>query len=61
MNHSSEHVQLSQSQMGIYAECMQHPGEKVYDQPFLFKFSRKVNLTALQAAIQQALRQLNVF
>ena len=55
MNHSSEHVQLSQSQMGIYAECMQHPGEKVYDQPFLFKFSRKVNLTALQAAIQQAL------
>ncbi|MBP3756927.1 MAG: AMP-binding protein, partial [Prevotella sp.] len=55
MNHSSEHVQLSQSQMGIYAECMQHPGEKVYDQPFIFKFSRKVNLTALQAAIQKAL------
>ena len=46
---------LSQSQLGIYAECMQHPGESVYDQPFLYSFSKEVDLLRLKEALCKAL------
>ena len=35
MNKLPELAVLSQSQLAIYAECMQHPEEATYDQPFL--------------------------
>ena len=45
---------LSQSQLGIFAECMQHPEEPVYDQPFLYTLSKEVDLSVLKTAIQKA-------
>ncbi|MBP5277349.1 MAG: amino acid adenylation domain-containing protein, partial [Prevotella sp.] len=45
---------LSQSQLGIFAECMHHPEEPVYDQPFLYTLSKEVDLSVLKTAIQKA-------
>ena len=35
-----QQFKLSQSQLGIFAECMQHPGEMTYDQPFFYYLSK---------------------
>ncbi len=55
MNKLPELAVLSQSQLAIYAECMQHPEEATYDQPFLLKLGKGVDLQRLQAAIKKAL------
>ena len=55
MNKLPELAVLSQSQLAIYAECMQHPEEATYDQPFLLKLGKGVDLPRLQAAIKKAL------
>ena len=55
MDNQPRHAVLSQSQLAIYAECMQHPEEIAYDQPFLFKLGKDVDLLRLQAAIKKAL------
>ena len=55
MNKLPELAVLSQSQLAIYAECMQHPEEATYDQPFLLKLGKGVDLPRLQAAIMKAL------
>ena len=55
MNKLPELAVLSQSQLAIYAECMQHPEEATYDQPFLLKLGKSVDLPRLQAAIMKAL------
>ncbi|MBR6945360.1 MAG: hypothetical protein IKH64_05365, partial [Prevotella sp.] len=49
-----QQFKLSQSQLGIFAECMQHPEEPVYDQPFFYTLSKEVDLSALKAAILKA-------
>ncbi len=49
-----QQFRLSQSQLGIFAECMQHPNEMTYDQPFFYTLSKEVDLQALKAAIHKA-------
>ena len=55
MNMQKKYSPLSRSQLGIYTECVQHPGEDVYDQPFLYKLGQGVDLQKLREAFLQAL------
>ena len=44
-------IPLSQSQLGIYIECAQHPGEIIYHIPFLYKLHKNVDMQRLKSAI----------
>ena len=55
MDKQKKYSPLSRSQLGIYTECVQHPGEDVYDQPFLYKLGQGVDLQKLREAFLQAL------
>ena len=46
---------LSQSQLGIYAECMQQPESDLYQLSYLFSFSKEIDLERLKSAILQTL------
>ena len=45
---------LTQTQNGIFVECVANPGSTVYNLPFVFELSDKVNLQQLKKAIEQA-------
>ena len=45
---------LSQTQLGIYLECQKREGEAVYNNPFLHRFSQKIDFARLSKAIGQA-------
>ena len=47
---------LSQSQLGIYAECMQKPESDLYQLSYLFSFSKEIDLERLKIAILQTLK-----
>ena len=55
MTNARKTYPLSQSQMGIYAETVQQPDSGIYDQPFLYKISKSVDLKELKEAILKAL------
>ena len=42
---------LSQSQTGIFAECMQNPESNLYNLSYLLKISKKIDLERLREAI----------
>ncbi len=44
---------LTQTQEGIFVECMAHPDSTIYNIPILLKLGRKVNVERLTTAIQQ--------
>ena len=46
---------LSQSQVGIYAECMQSTENKVYNIPYLFHVNKEIDLERLRKAILEML------
>lgn len=43
---------LSQTQMGIYVESVNRPGEAVYNNPRLYQFQGEIDLEELRAAIE---------
>lgn len=47
---------LSQTQMGIYVECMNHQGEAVYNNPRLYKFEGAIDVNQLAVAIEKVIR-----
>ena len=46
---------LSQTQIGIYLECQKREGEAVYNNPFLYRFTQKIDFARLSQAIGQAI------
>ncbi len=44
---------LSQTQLGIYAECMSHPGETIYNNGVLFRLSPQIDTTRLARSVEQ--------
>ena len=46
---------LTQSQVGIYAECMQSTENKVYNIPYLFHVNKEIDLERLRKAILEML------
>lgn len=51
MSSNPKSTPLSQSQMGIYVESIQHPGELVYHMPFLYTLDKAVDLERLRQAL----------
>ena len=52
---------LSQSQSGIYAECVQHENEVFYNLPFLFVFDGSIDADRLCRAIEATIQAHPVF
>lgn len=52
-NHKS--MPLSQSQMGIYVESIQHPNELVYHMPFLYTLNKSIDLERLREALYKVI------
>ena len=52
---------LSQSQLGIYAECVQHENEVFYNLPFLFVFDGSIDADRLCRAIEATIQAHPVF
>ena len=52
---------LSQSQLGIYAECMEHENEVFYNLPFLFVFDGSLDADRLCRAIETTIKAHPVF
>ena len=52
---------LSQSQLGIYAECMEHENEVFYNLPFLFVFDGSLDADRLCRAIEMTIKAHPVF
>ena len=52
---------LSQSQLGIYAECMEHENEVFYNLPFLFVFDGSLDADRLCRAIEATIKAHPVF
>lgn len=46
---------LSQSQMGIYVESIQHPNELVYHMPFLYTLDKSIDLERLRNALYKVI------
>lgn len=46
---------LSQSQMGIYVESIQHPNELVYHMPFLYTLDKAIDLERLRDALYKVI------
>ena len=47
---------LTQTQMGIYAECARHPGEAIYNNPVLLRFPADTDACRLQHAVKTAVK-----
>ena len=47
---------LTQTQMGIYAECARHPGEAIYNNPVLLRFPADTDAGRLQHAVETAVK-----
>lgn len=47
---------LTQTQLGIYLECMKHEGEAVYNNPYLYRFTDKVDFDRLKCAIIETIK-----
>ncbi|MER2054842.1 MAG: AMP-binding protein, partial [Clostridia bacterium] len=47
---------LTQTQLGIYAECVRHPGEAVYNNPLLLRFPADTDAGRLQHAVETAVK-----
>ena len=43
---------LSQTQMGIYVECMKHKGEAIYNNPRLYRLATSVDVDRVKTAIE---------
>ncbi len=52
---------LSQSQLGIYAECIQHENEVFYNLPFLYVFDESIDADRLCHAIEATIQAHPVF
>ena len=52
---------MSQSQIGIYAECMDHENEVFYNLPFLFVFDGSLDADRLCRAIETTIKAHPVF
>ena len=52
---------LSQSQLGIYVECMEHENEVFYNLPFLFVFDGSLDADRLCRAIETTIKAHPVF
>ena len=50
------HIALSQSQMGIYLECMEKEGELCYNLPYLYAFDLSLDATRLCRAVETAIK-----
>ena len=61
MNKNQNVVPLSQSQLGIYAECVGHEGEVYYQLPYLYTFSAEIDTQRLRDAVQSAFNAHPVF
>ena len=61
MNKNQNVVPLSQSQLGIYAECAGHEGEVYYQLPYLYTFSAEMDTQRLRDAVQSAFNAHPVF
>jgi len=46
---------LTQTQEGIYVECMGHPGSTVYNIPLLYKLDKEVDIHRLIEAVKKAI------
>ena len=55
MNHIRKSASLSQSQMGIYVESIQHPNELVYHMPFLYTLDKAIDLERLRTALHKVI------
>ena len=47
---------LTQTQMGIYAECARHPGEAIYNNPVLLRFPADTDACRLQHAVETVVK-----
>ena len=47
-------VPLTQTQLGIYLECVKHDGEALYNNPFLYRIKGTLDLDRLAKAMEQA-------
>ncbi|MDO4539179.1 MAG: condensation domain-containing protein, partial [Coriobacteriales bacterium] len=50
-----EEYPLSQTQQGIFFECLTHPGTTIYNIPELYRLGDEVDMEQLRAALQKAL------
>lgn len=55
MNARNERTPLSQSQMGIYVESVQHPDGLVYHMPFLYTLDKSIDLERLRTALYKVI------
>ncbi|MBQ3172713.1 MAG: amino acid adenylation domain-containing protein, partial [Alistipes sp.] len=55
MSNGLKSTPLSQSQMGIYVESIQHPNSLVYHMPFLYTLDKSIDLERLRAAIYRVI------
>ena len=46
---------ITQTQSGIFVECAANPGSTIYNIPYLFKLSDKVDIERLKAAVESAI------
>lgn len=49
-----DEVPLTQTQLGIYLECVKHDGEALYNNPFLYRIKGSLDLDRLAKALEQA-------
>lgn len=52
---------LSKSQLGVYAECVQHENEVFYNLPFLYVFDGSIDADRLCRAIEGRYRPIPFF
>ena len=55
MNTSNKSTVLSQSQMGIYVESIQHSNGLVYNMPFLYTLDKSIDLERLREALYKVI------
>ena len=55
MNTSNKSTVLSQSQMGIYVESIQHSNGLVYNMPFLYILDKSIDLERLREALYKVI------
>lgn len=55
MSNGLKSTPLSQSQMGIYVESIQHPNSFVYHMPFLYTLDKAIDLERLRAALYRVI------
>lgn len=46
---------ITQTQSGIFVECAANPGSTIYNIPYLFKLSNKVDIDRLKAAVESTI------